>query len=210
MTDTFTATDSPDLDSPVAATFPQRHRKGTVLPPLALVDMHGREIRIPAPGRLVHLQFRRFAGCPICDLHLRNFARRHAEIEAAGLVEVVLFHSSAQALLPYAAALPFAVIPDPDRQLYATFGVTAGARSLARSGAWPALMRAVAWASVAPLRGRKLPPLRADGGRLGFPADALVAPDGRILELRHGRHADDQWDVDALLAVAARHRRAVA
>ena len=208
MTATFPATARQDLDSPVIADPPQRHRKGAVLPPLALVDMHGREVRLPVPGRLVHLQFRRFAGCPICDLHLRDFTRRHAEIEAAGLREVVLFHSSAQSLLPYAAALPFAVIPDPHRQLYGAFGVTAGARSLARPGVWPALMRAVAWASIAPLRGRRLPPLRADGGRLGLPADALVAPDGRLLELRHGRHADDQWDVDALRAVAARHRGA--
>ncbi|HMZ13123.1 MAG TPA: AhpC/TSA family protein, partial [Mycobacterium sp.] len=35
--------------------------------------MDGASIRVPGPGRL-HLQFRRFAGCPICSLHLRSFA----------------------------------------------------------------------------------------------------------------------------------------
>jgi hypothetical protein len=28
-------------------------------------------MQIPEPDRLVHLQFRRYAGCPICNMHLR-------------------------------------------------------------------------------------------------------------------------------------------
>jgi hypothetical protein len=48
-------------------------------------------VNVPAPQRLVHLQFRRFAGCPICNLHLRDVARRRDEIENAGVTEVVLF-----------------------------------------------------------------------------------------------------------------------
>ena len=58
----------------------------------------GEPVALPDPDRLVHLQFRRFAGCPVCNLHLRTIVRRHAEITAAGVREVVVFHSSATEL----------------------------------------------------------------------------------------------------------------
>jgi len=51
---------------------------GTAVP--APPARHGRRDsawRIPEPDGLVHLQFRRFAGCPVCNLHLRSFASRH-------------------------------------------------------------------------------------------------------------------------------------
>jgi hypothetical protein len=30
----------------------------------------------PDSHHLIHLQFRRYAGCPICNLHLRSFVER--------------------------------------------------------------------------------------------------------------------------------------
>ncbi|GAA2415939.1 hypothetical protein [Nonomuraea africana] len=41
---------------------------------------------------------------------------------------------------------------------------------------------------------------------LGLPADFLIDPGGRILAHRYGRHANDQWEVDELLLLAARAR----
>jgi hypothetical protein len=38
------------------------------------VGVTGEKIQVPDPQRLVHLQFRRFAGCPICNLHLASSA----------------------------------------------------------------------------------------------------------------------------------------
>jgi hypothetical protein len=38
---------------------------------------------------------------------------------------------------------------------------------------------------------------------LGLPADFLIASDGRILAAKYGRHANDQWEVDELLQLAA-------
>jgi peroxiredoxin len=77
---------------------------GDRLVPLTLTSMTGESITIPDPdGRVVHLQFRRFAGCPICDLHLRSITGRLEEITAAGvrvdlehrgIVELVKGHSA--------------------------------------------------------------------------------------------------------------------
>ena len=57
-----------------------------MFPPTSLTDIHGAHVSIPdARAKWTHLQFRRFAGCPICNLHLQSFLRRSEEIAAAGV-----------------------------------------------------------------------------------------------------------------------------
>ena len=85
---------------------------------------------------VVHLQLRRFAGCPICHLHLRSFVRRHAEIAAAGIREVVVFHSPAEELAPHASGFPFPLVADPEKRLYAELGVESSPRALLDPRAW--------------------------------------------------------------------------
>lgn len=164
----------------------------------------GEGVCVPDPERLVHLQFRRFAGCPVCHLHLRSVLRRHAEIEAAGIREVVLFHSSAEELRPHVADFPFAVIADPQQRLYREFGVESSPRSLLDPRAWGPVLRGIARSAVEVVRGReRLPARRQPNGRLGLPADLLIGPDGRVLAAKYGEHVYDQWSVDELLRLAA-------
>lgn len=177
---------------------------GQRVPRRTWIDLAGREIRIPDANAAVHLQFRRFAGCPVCDLHLRSFERRQDEIASAGVREVVAFHSTAAELRRYGAEhLPFSVIADPDKRLYREFGVEAAPRSLLDPRAWPAILRAVASALWLVLRHRRrLPPIRPEGGRFGLPADFLIAQDGTVLSCHYGTHVFDQWSVDAVLLAA--------
>ncbi|QVQ51193.1 AhpC/TSA family protein [Spiractinospora alimapuensis] len=164
---------------------------------LELTTVTGERVEVPDRERLTHLQFRRFAGCPICNLHLRTVIQRHDEIEAAGIREVVLFHSPAEALRDY--DLPFAVIPDPEKRHYRAFGVESSRRALLHPRTWLAILRG----SGMILSGSRRPPaLHQPGGRQGMPADFLIATDGRIVASKHGEHAYDQWSVDELLAHA--------
>ncbi|WP_329413569.1 AhpC/TSA family protein [Nocardia vinacea] len=174
----------------------------TTVPTRQLVTIADSTIRIPDQDCLIHLQFRRFAGCPICNLHLRSFAVRHAEILAADIREVVVFHSSAAELRKYEGDLPFDLIADPTRTLYREFGIEAKPRALVDPRAWPTILRSVATVSRAVRRKEKpAPPSNPEGGRLGLPGDFLIAPDGRVLASKFGKHADDQWSVDELLAL---------
>jgi hypothetical protein len=174
------------------------------VPARTLVTVSGAHVPVPHSGQLVHLQFRRFAGCPVCNLHLRSIVNRLGDIEAAGIREVVVFHSSADALRPYTADLPLDVVADPVRALYREFGVEYGPRALLDPRGWPAIARAVARELRAVRRGeRPAPPTHPEGGRLGLPADFLIAPDGRVLAEKYGTHVDDQWSVDELLTLAA-------
>jgi peroxiredoxin len=184
---------------------------GSKLRSFELEDVSGRRVSIPqAQGQrpvLVHLQFRRFAGCPVCNLHLRSFARRQRELEAALVCEVVLFHSTADELRRHAADFPFAIVADPGKRLYAEFGVTSSPRALLDPRAWLPILRAIAFTLVGVLAGKvRAPGANPHGGRLGLPADFLIAPDGpmdgRVIASKHGAHVDDHWSVDDVLAHA--------
>ncbi|WP_227980884.1 peroxiredoxin-like family protein [Nocardia spumae] len=173
-----------------------------------LIAVTGAEVAVPDPHRLTHLQFRRFAGCPICHRHLRTFITRHTEITAAGIRPIAVFHSSARELTEYAEEIPLELIADPDRALYREFGVESAPRALLSPRAWPGIARSIATAVGPMARGEQPAPRGTpEGGRLGLPADFLIASDGTVVAARYGAHADDQWSVDELLSQGRAHRR---
>ncbi len=147
-------------------------------------------IGIPHPCHVVHLQFRRFAGCPVCKLHLRSIAQRHDELIKAGILEVAVFHSSNEVLRRHDLALPFAVVADPQQQLYREFGVEASLRSVLNPRAWAAIARGLATFGA----GRE-----AGEPALGLPADFLIGCAGEVLACKYGTHVDDHWSVDEIL-----------
>jgi peroxiredoxin len=177
---------------------------GDLLKHRELLTIHGEPVQVPEPERLVHLQFRRYAGCPICNMHLRSVSQRHEEILAAAIREVVVFHSSAETMLEFQGELPFAVIADPAKKLYAEFGVESSLKAVLNPRAPLAGFRARS--VVHSVR-------RAIGigeKHLGLPADVLIAPDGLVLAAKYGKYASDQWSVDELLDLAKPHSRQLA
>ncbi|WP_028454030.1 peroxiredoxin-like family protein [Chitinilyticum litopenaei] len=168
---------------------------GTRLAPLALHAISGASVALPDPGsHFTHLQFRRFAGCPICNLHLHAMAARNTDIRAAGIRQLAVFHSSADEMRQYQAQLPFDCIADPDKRLYRQFGVESH---------WLAALHPQAM--LAGLRGllltRRLPG-KIENGIAGLPADFLLNGEGKVIAAHYGSHADDHWSVDTLLALA--------
>jgi peroxiredoxin len=163
---------------------------GDVIKAQELPSLDGAPIALPDPRQVVHLQFRRYAGCPICNLHLREFVTRRTELETAGIHEVIVFHSTRDDLAEYQSELPFDVVPDPHKRLYAEFGVERSYRAIAHPRTWLAAVRG--WSPRLGVRA-------GAGGHLGMPADFLIAADGRVLAEKYGTHADDSWNVDTVL-----------
>lgn len=181
----------------------ERITPGSLIAARELVTITGEGIGVPDTGRLVHLQFRRFAGCPVCNLHMRSIAQRHDEIAAADVSEVVVFHSTAEELRVHAAELPFAVIADPDKRLYVEFGVEPAPRALLDPRAWMPFVRGFSHDLWQIIRGRQAAPsMKPEGGSLGLPADFLIAADGHVLACKYGEYVYDQWSVDQLLELA--------
>jgi peroxiredoxin len=172
-----------------------------VISQLELLTIRGDLVQIPDHEKMVHLQFRRYAGCPVCNLHLRSFSRRHSEILAAGIREVVVFHSTAETMLEFQGQLPFSAIADPDKKLYAEFG--ADRKMSSRTALNPRMW----WVACnALLHGLWINRLHGASGKgeehSGLPADFLIGTDGLVLAAKYGALLDDHWSVDELLILA--------
>ncbi|WP_051365981.1 peroxiredoxin-like family protein [Hamadaea tsunoensis] len=177
---------------------------GDRAPELDLRTITGAPAPLPDPaGRLVHVQFRRFAGCPVCNLHLRSFVLGADRLAAIGVQEMVFFHSSVDELLEHAADLPLPIVADPEKRWYRRFGVEQGKRAMLDPRSWPAILAGSARSLARLVTGRgRAPKLFPDGGRWGLPADFLVGPDGTVLAAHYGEHADDQWSLAEVVTLA--------
>ena len=166
---------------------------GDIFPRLTVTSSKGAALTIPVAGAAyTHIQFRRFSGCPICNTHIAEFRRSKAELDAAGIREVLFFHSSQRHVATFHHELPFDAVADREKHFYRQFGVESSWKFGSPTAIWAALASC--------MRGNFS--LRMTGGPLGLPAEFLVAPDGRIKAAHYGRHAYDQWRVETLLDLA--------
>jgi peroxiredoxin len=169
-----------------------KFKPGDMLPTTVMEAVTGEAIKVPDPKHLVHLQFRRFVDCPICNTHIAEFRKRAREIEAAGIKVVIVFHSSPKSIRSYQKDVPFVLVGDPKKALYKEFGVETSLGFMSLK-ALSAGMRGMAHGHFG---------LRLSGGPLGLPGDFLIAPSGQIKAVKYGLHAYDQWSVDELIALA--------
>ena len=169
---------------------------GDRLDPRTVTNLDGHAVPIPDPDHRLHLQFRRHAGCPICNTHLHTVTTRLNEIKAAGIREVVFFHSSAELLREFQQELPYDVIPDPEREVYRDFGVEKSWRAITT----PKVLASTVMGTVRQRGKGALGTLTES--HLGMPADFLIDTDGTVLAVKYGAHGADQWSVDELLALA--------
>jgi len=179
-----------------------RVKVGEWFPRIHTKTIHGRSLSVPnAAAPFLHLQFLRFAGSSVCNLHLRPFVRRDLEIRSAGITEVVIFHSSKEELLPYQGSFPFAVVADPEKLLFEQFGVGSSIWALLHPGAWARILQASV--SKDKPEGNPIP----NGGIWGLPAEFLIAETGIVKAAHYGKHVDDRWPVEELLSLARSCRK---
>lgn len=173
---------------------------GTPIKPQRWHDIYGRDSLLPTPRRWTHLQFRRYSGCVMCNLHLQQFISRQQELEAAAIQEIIFFHSAAAYLREQFALSSLAFIADPQQQWYREFGVQQSLASIANPSTWwPALQGLARFGLHLPKRGESV---------LGLPADFLIDPQGILVAADYGKHAYDQWSLDELLTQVKQEDRA--
>jgi peroxiredoxin len=177
-----------------------RYNAGDVFPQLTVTTSRGTPATIPVAGaRYTHIQFGRFSGCPICNTHIAELRRSKTQLEAAGIHEILFFHSSQEDVAAFHSGLPFDAVGDREKRYYRQFGV---------ESSWSVVSLAAIRAALASIwRGNFA--WKIAGGPLGLPAEFLVAPDGRIEAAHYGKHAYDQWPVEILLELARNSRSVV-
>lgn len=176
-----------------------RIQEGQKIEPIGLTSIQERSVEIPADTKLTHLQFRRFAGCPMCSTHMRSFVQRHDELVESGIQEVAVFHSTRDAMMRHHAEAPFALVADPSKALYRRFGVETSIRAVLHPDAWRAAISGVA------SRNFSMPAMGESP--LGLPADFLIDAEGRVAACKYGTHAYDHWTVDEVIELGARASR---
>lgn len=145
-------------------------------------------------GHQVLLQFYRFAGCPPCNLHVREFMRRYDELQALDINVIAFFHSPRASLEKQMddVEFPFAIVPDPDKKIFHQYGVETSMRGLLTRQSLKETWKA-ARAGFAPN------PLLQEGGLDGLPANFLIDQAGLIWHAHYGRDAVDTLPVDRVL-----------
>ncbi len=183
----------------------RRLNAGESVPDFAVTSILGKEVTAAsltgAPSLLV---FHRYARCAICNDRIREFRRTIPELSVStGLRVLFVCHSDRDRLRGEfgEASLPFDVVPDPERRLYAAFGV---ARSLVRTLRLPSLRTVV--------RTRRAMP--NDGRRPGFerpltmiPAKFFVDGGGTIVAAHYGEYLGDSWTSDTIARLSREHAR---
>lgn len=169
---------------------------------------HGRII-LPADraGRWTHLAFHRYASCPVCNFSLSQFAARHGELTTSGLDYLPVFHSPAAKMREYYPELPpFPILVDPKLVAYKQVGVEASAKAFLHPRALRDLVHAAAQVAKNPRFLR----MSVDGRWMTCPADVLIAPDGRVVDVHYGQSVGDSWTVDDVLAKLVAAKRIAA
>lgn len=164
---------------------------GDPLQPQQWRDVHNNPVDVPHSNRWTHIQFRRYSGCAVCNLHLHSFITRQQELESAGIQEIVVFNSTQARILADLPTSPFHLIADPHNHLYQQFGVAKSLLAVFNPAVWFFALRGALQFGV------QLP--RDNETSFGLPADFLIDSQGKIAAVKYGKHANDQWELDELL-----------
>ncbi len=177
--------------------------KNQTIDAFSLTDINGKIVKIPQANKIVHLQFRRFSGCPFCSVHIGQLKKRKAEIDNSGAVEIILFYSEDKYIKDNLSGMPFTLVGDPKRVWYNKFGVERSIKAVINPFAWPYGMKGFVLKI-----GRILHMLPRKGESLvGLPAEFLIDSNGVLIEVKYGAHAYDQWTVDELLEKINNHKK---
>ena len=131
-------------------------------------------------GSQIMISFYRYAQCPFCNLRISKILKHSSQLQSKGLKIIAFFQSSQESILLYdgVQALPFPVIPDPERQIYKLYGV--------ESSFWGVIQGFLHLGKVIDIFKKKLWPKKIEGDINLIPADFLINPDLTIHTAYYG------------------------
>jgi peroxiredoxin len=142
------------------------------------------------------LSFFRYASCPLCNLRVRELITKYERFVENGIRILGIFQSPAERIAHYVGTQspPFPLVPDPDLTLYRLYGVESSWRGFAR--AWTLGIPQVYRAVVA----NGFLPGTMENNIHRVPADFLIAPDGKLIDVYYGRDIGDHMPMDRVFS----------
>jgi len=174
-----------------------RLKPGTTAPFFQAEALSGKTVSLEDyKNKVLLVKFYRFATCPICNLHLRNFITHFDTLQRQGLSVLAIFHSPKWRIeKTLVHDLPFQILSDPEKKIFRSYGVES---SWAGMFSWN-VMRDYALSLKA---GFSSGMLSNDGGIKSHPADFMINKEGKIVYAHYGKNYADSFSVDRVLAIA--------
>lgn len=182
---------------------------GMLAPSFALPSIDGESISLDAyRGRRVLLAFLRNARCAVCNLWVRQTARRAAAWREAGLDVITVFESAPASLREQFAEWhpPFVVLADPDGRVHDAFGSRSDAarvQEVVRAGSGAAALARAEAAGIPVVH-------EEDANFFRLPAEVLVERDGTVARAHVAEDVVDHLDPAEIDAFARATPRAPA
>jgi thioredoxin-dependent peroxiredoxin len=172
---------------------PRHLQIGDSAPSFAVPNLESKTISLDDyRDRRLLLSFFRYGACPLCNLRMTFLIDAYPRWQEQGLDVVAVFESPAERLLETVAKQPihFPVIPDPDRSLYKTYGVTA-------SG-WGYVVGAFRIRAFRDAFKRGFHIGKGEGAITQLPAEFLIGPDQTIERAYYGKDIGDHLPIDEI------------
>jgi peroxiredoxin len=174
-----------------------RLKRGEKAPAFATIDWQDNRIEpFGTHSGVTLLSFFRYASCPLCNLRVRELITKYERFVENGIRILGIFQSPAERIAHYVGTQspPFPLVPDPDLTLYRLYGVESSWRGFAR--AWTLGIPQVYRAVVA----NGFLPGTMENNIHRVPADFLIAPDGKLIDVYYGRDIGDHMPMDRVFS----------
>ena len=172
---------------------PRRLTSGDRAPSFQAKNLEGETVSLADyAGRKLLLAFFRYGACPLCNLRMTFLIDAYPRWQANGLDVVAVFESPAERLLETVAsqAIPFPVIPDPDRALYRLYGVV--------PSLWGYVVGAFRFRAFRDAFKRGFRPSKGEGAITQLPAEFLIGPDLTIERAYYGKDIGDHLPIEEI------------
>ena len=147
-------------------------------------------------GKWLLLSFLRNGACAICNLHVRKLIQQFPKLQSQGLEIITVFESPLASIQQYVGTqdAPFSIIPDPDAELYALYGVESSAEKTQATMSKPETPAVIAEAAA---QGFALTPEEGSNFHR-MPAEFLIRPNGTVEIAHYANYVYDHLEFDVL------------
>jgi peroxiredoxin len=174
-----------------------RIQTGMPAPAFQVQDSQGNHIKLEDyAGKWLLLSFLRNGACAMCNLRVHQLIQKFPAFQAQNLEIITVFESPNSSINQYVGkqGSPFPIVPDPEAQLYALYGIESNEEKVNATMAKPETPAIVQQAAA---NGFALTP-EEGSNFFRMPADFLIAPDSSIQIAHYADFVYDHLDLDIL------------
>jgi len=178
-----------------------RLTKNSTAPNFSNLDLDNIAFQLSNPRKkLLLLAFFRYASCPLCNLRVHELIKNYPFLKDR-LEIIAVFQSPANKIKQYVGkqAIPFSIIPDPERKLYQLYQVENSWLGFGK--AWTIKIAQVFDAVLT----HKYLPGSIEGEINRIPADFIIDTDNKIIEAYYGNDIGDHLPLADILSLVKQH-----